>query len=1517
MNRCNLNLRSVVICVVVVAAQLMAGQSLRNSFTLQLDGIHDSAMVSIGSKPALAIKRYATIKLFGDTLPSSPSPSHSPDVFFEGHDTATFWYVDKDNKRIMRQRSIIQPSGTPVTLAPDREIDLKNVVAYSYLHVDKGSGGYLSSIVQNAENGFPYLSLHDGTGARNIDTTKKYGWLYASQAVLQGDTFLVVTSSDVETVKLKKVYARGNNVSVIEDATIFTGKKTADSSLLNCAVAADPDGDIIALSTRGGPGSVKYLEYKLLDRSLNTIFAGKLANPVGDDNFYYYDDAGIVSYADNKFAVATWDQAGVYLNLFKKNGNSINVTTSKVIDKPGMKFVTIAASGRYLVIACVGDRDGNSMNTIEGIHYKIVNGEPDSARTITLSDAAVPIIVNDNFSTAINSAVNDSGLFAVTWRNQLRVAGCIWTYRGIRHSSGFYQSPVEVIPAEIDSLLFKPVNTSLSSSTSWNTTGKIRSGTTPEACSTGTWISFNDQAVLQSAKNNANYFQYRIYLSRKTSGVIDSFNTPRISSVNITWNAQPRISAIDSVVSGSALTPGVVFGDTVNIISRSDTARFHLDCIDPDSGDQGTISVSLPAVETSQSFPGGDVENVNFSILPLPASDTVYSCTLKVKDQEQWNGVSKLLNFRTRNLLPQLQMSIGHTRTLNGVKDSVLLTNDTVLVLQEEDTFYVYYSVQDSNDPLTVQGSVVLHNDTGIISIDSTGPGNIKVFRLIADTVVPRDTVFFGVRSIDKDTSVGFTIKSIVNHKPVISHIVIGNETLTNGDTANVVIDDSALFEVVVHDTDLAFGDTATYSYRTESGTGTLTTVNSRGTLLLLPDENDTLVVFRVNDRFGRTDSFTIHCAFPWFETDSATYPEFDSALEHLMNKFSLIDGSEIVDTIMLPVFNNGRNDLVITEIRIGESHNNWLKVIAECDDDSIILTRSKLVFTGACAVEQHSVWNMLVVASAEKLTGDSIVTDTLTITTNDPRHRIMKIPVQIECNDLPRVVAISPFFEPNVPYRTLSKKTAYRFPPHASIEVSFSEPMDTASARSAISIHSVNDRRFTGIEEPIPLTFTWMQNATKLSILPDYQKTSPSFRVKPPSGLFIPTDSIMLVISSSLHDQANTPSGPNPLDLNIDLQRDNNSDTAIGLRIDSIAFTIAQIDPQPGRSDIRRDESVTLTFSAPAYIGTIDTSCVNNRSFTVTSRYNEGKPLRFSKVTKSSSSVVFSFEQELFYRDSLECSYASRWIRDSLGYATDNNEDGIDATIFDSSARQDDLSWGYRVKALSVVSVDPESASVRKEVSPLITLRFDGKIPGGVFDMDTSLQNRSISIGSGRTGFTSLADIRFTDDSTSVIVRPRLTFFSNDSVYCQFKGFTDDFRYAQQVNLPSDSLVFGTYSWHFHSGEIGFYTYPNPYTPNSNSRHCKDNGPCGIWFKNLHTLSEDIYEVRIRIYSMNAHPVFDTHRTGVSIRFNANGTEELPQWKWDTRNNRGDLTASGIYLYTISDVKGTLLKKGKLVIAR
>jgi len=171
---------------------------------------------------------------------------------------------------------------------------------------------------------------------------------------------------------------------------------------------------------------------------------------------------------------------------------------------------------------------------------------------------------------------------------------------------------------------------------------------------------------------------------------------------------------------------------------------------------------------------------------------------------------------------------------------------------------------------------------------------------------------------------------------------------------------------------------------------------------------------------------------------------------------------------------------------------------------------------------------------------------------------------------------------------------------------------------------------------------------------------------------------------------------------------------------------------------------------------------------------------------------------------------------------------------------------------------------------------------------------------------------ITISDDSLQVRLVPSWKFFSNDTIACRFTGFSSTYSYTGGDNLPGPSAS-GSYSWTVYTGVTGFYTFPNPYRPSKDPRHCGGSGPCGVVFKNLHVIRRGVDQVRIRIFNIRSVPVYDSRL----IRFEPESSTYKPQWVWNTRNEGGQEVSSGVYYYAVYDEKDRVLLRGKLMIVR
>ena len=81
---------------------------------------------------------------------------------------------------------------------------------------------------------------------------------------------------------------------------------------------------------------------------------------------------------------------------------------------------------------------------------------------------------------------------------------------------------------------------------------------------------------------------------------------------------------------------------------------------------------------------------------------------------------------------------------------------------------------------------------------------------------------------------------------------------------------------------------------------------------------------------------------------------------------------------------------------------------------------------------------------------------------------------------------------------------------------------------------------------------------------------------------------------------------------------------------------------------------------------------------------------------------------------------------------------------------------------------------------------------------------------------------IRVIPDHRSITFQPDVKFFSNDSIYCSFAGISKNYRYSKSSNIPAGGDAYAARNWHFFTGHIGFYTFPNPYKP-ENQKHCNE----------------------------------------------------------------------------------------------
>jgi hypothetical protein len=940
---------------------------------------------------------------------------------------------------------------------------------------------------------------------------------------------------------------------------------------------------------------------------------------------------------------------------------------------------------------------------------------------------------------------------------------------------------------------------------------------------------------------------------------------------------------------------------------------------DNDPSEKVYLKASWPGDGSAEEL-NGNFPETSTIFLHSSLKDTSTQCSVYVWDSRGWNAKPVLLNYKSKNALPQLTIE-GIFNTDDEVQDTFSITDKSNVYIQEADSLQLTYTVFDVNDTGRVMGYLYYEKAGSLTLMDSTGQNGIGTICIRGDTIPPASEYLYHIRARDNDTTIQHSFNLHVNHSPAFKILTIQGDTIISGDTVRSRIGDTIHIQISVHDTDCSFGDTLTYLLKTPHGSDSVISPKTSTIIQWTPSKIDSINIVVVHDRYGKSDSIVFFQKYPWFETDKLIFSQFANAIDSLLNHVSLIVDSKECDSIVLPIFNSGSDTLKVGSIQFNKRIGKWFSVRLPSDTGTKINSGAEMGSFDTLRIAPSETKTIKCFFSADSLFGDSILIDTIIIVTNDYSHSEIPIRIGLEYNDLPKIVSINPDFSPGIPWKlTKQKASIYTFPPHASICIQFSEPVDTTSIQNGLTVYSRKDSLVSNSIDPIRVIREWSQNFTKLNCYASYSKPSSAFSFFPPESLFIPTDNLAVRLSGTISDRAKTPSGPNGLDVNMDFKRDDSQDdTTTTMNVDSIYFSVLSISPSPNDTQVRLKPVVTLSFSASVYSTSVDKALKDNRTLIIRSKYNNGEQLDFDSINVDKNKASFHIAQMLFYCDSLWCKYNSSSVKNSMGFQSDNNRDGIASTMFDTTDTTDDLNWSYRIKNIHLVSHQPEDGGIIKEISPAVIMDFDDIVDSSVVDTDTSKNNRSFKIGSiYEPSYSAYKSITFINGGKTIQIQSKRKFFSRDSVFFVFSGFPKNYSYKKSRNLPGDSSEnFDRYSWTFYTGNTGFYTFPNPYKPGKDPRHCDDHGPCGIWFKNLHVLKNGVKDLIVKIYSMNTHPVYNSQKAGVVIHFEENSTEHLPQWLWDTRNQNGDLVASGLYFYTIADLDHTILTKGKIMIVR
>jgi len=1479
-------------------------------------------------------------KVYGDINPAGFSGVRSPDVISFAADSFTFFWARPKTaltERIWRRDFKLGPSGA---VAYDSyAIDSTGVPPVNYLHADENGEQFVVSFLDDDYSGTIYGTNENDTNAIKLTD---YDGAYFSQCHYDTDTFLVsyLINKDPVVLVARKVLSTATqltsiyNFPISSDQRLGGGGAVWDGRITNSSIAADENGNVFVTMTRGKRDQDKVLDYKYYNRFFNQLDTNNIATNINrtlDSVDFKYDDAPCVSYGPGKYAVTHWDTTGIWLHTLVWNGSTLDKTSQQIVARPGCRYPTLAVNDSFLVVVWKGDHLENGVSGIEAKRYHLRTGNPFDTPLLEqrYSNAGTSYIRDDGTgeNTILNAAMDSLGSVGVIWESGNQIFTAIWVYRTTTWPSGYWISPADSVAMEEgDSLKFYPSTLDTFYSNRGVVYDSIQLSHDP-AVWNNPWVSLSDSAELEDGtKSDYKYFRYKIQMERDPE---DSVYTPLMKKITLPYNVKPVIESINTVSVGGSVNVSPAFNDTDTVYSRLDTISFGISVRDQDSTDTLIVTTAFTS-DSTVTLTGARNYDQTFRFDPVVISDTVIQALFSASDNNGWNADDKFYSIYTRNFIPDVMVQVLFDTSGNGLPDTVTVTSNTSFTMQETDSISFLYSYNDLNDPDSLCHFYLrLGADTS--AIDSLDVGGSGTYKITGDTSVSAGvrTALFMAR--DLDTTVVKQVSFGINHFPEIKEILYRGDTLAKGDSIFAIIGDTLDLTFVIEDVDVANGqDSMTYIFSYGTVSDTITRGDTALTIQFAPKQSDTLLSLTVFDNFRVADSATFFYRFPWLALDSADNPAYVEARESLQSRFSLVVGSSAEDTIDVPFVNLGEDTASLYQFDFTRNEFNWLHLALNQNGSLARFDGSELSAIAPLVINTNETKTVSVIVNTGTLSSDGEVYDTLLISTSDPRVPVDSLPVYLEYNDLPRYVESRYEFSRDRPFWLSKKKRGaaiadYEFPPHSELMLGFSEPLDSGSAIGAITIYSVYDSIATGIVQPIPHRQRWSVDYTRVYIRPEYNFSSQHFGLRPPEGMFIPTDSIRVLLSYTLTDTAKTPSGPNPLDVNDDFVRDTSGFKSLSFRVDSITFNLLEFYPDSTIDTVPPNTPIILRFSDGVYPGSIDTSLTDNKTLVVTSMYSGTDTVGFDSVVVAGSRVFFYPEIEFYSNDTVRCQYRSFSARDTLGFPIDGNKDGVPIGLYDSTATDDDIIWHFAVRPITLVAVTPDSASENNSHKSAITLTFSDPLLDGIFDTDTATENLSFQAYSSlhNGGHVSFRDISISQDRLRVTCTPRRAYLGLDTITCFFRGFSTQFSYDSSSNLPAnENEVYGAYEWFFRITNEEFYTYPIPYKPSLDPRHCSGaipESPCGIWFKNLHLLDPSgiTTSLRIVVYNMNTHPVFSTKSAGIELPIDTQRGTGIKEWKWHTKNQMDHEVATGIYFYVIYNQKNKALKKGKLLIVR
>lgn len=838
----------------------------------------------------------------------------------------------------------------------------------------------------------------------------------------------------------------------------------------------------------------------------------------------------------------------------------------------------------------------------------------------------------------------------------------------------------------------------------------------------------------------------------------------KVDSLIIRYNVKPRRPVLDSVGIGNA--PRAAFDSLAayEVLSRKDSVHLDVSGIDAENQSQATFYLILDgrradSVTVGRSSPG--TYRSRFSFLPPETLPNPIPIAVQMRDSSGW--ISLPLEFRPafRNHAPSGTLSAVRGRgrdssgvyrpVTSGVADTVPVASDGTLVLQIGDTAVALVRLDDRNDDTVTLR--VLRNGADILD-RRAAVRDLQTFRIAADTSPPLvDTL--AVLAIDQDTSTTLRFLLRPNRLPSIDSVWLAAFTDKPGARQDgpfdVVRDFAADMGLQVphglpavlrlgwSDADQAYGDGAriswaVYSSKAGCASGDLACydrsvppdADSLATGLALPEE---IVAVRATDSTGAFLERRIRLEYPIFDTTGAA--SFRAALDSLVRALEFVVGSSrTADTIEATLANTGNVPLQILSVATGRDARAWLSLKLSWETtgtpprkDSLIVagrTDSNAVTAGrSVSVAPGARLTVAIRANCGTLRGDSVLTDTLVLRTNDLANPYIRIPVRMVHNDLPLLRISHLGGSPGPAGGFNDAGLPDLLPVRSRLVFAFSEPVRILDPAARIRVYSYLDSlKNPGGHEAIPGQYLYRSKpaspklasgslrisgaagvqgsarvaadslADTLIYIPAYARASDSLKVRPRPGAFIHGDVLRIAVSNGVTDRVG-----NSLDLRLDkLARAPGSvDTAWSVRVDTGSFRVASTEPAGGEKKWDPDRLIRVRFnrklglpppSGPDTLTALDFSRLQGDSnqgvwIRSTVRGDRRYDFHFIGVEGGDSTLLIRLRPKLAAFDTVTVRL-SGGIADIDGLTLDGNGDGFPSRFYDPADTTDDFAFTF-----------------------------------------------------------------------------------------------------------------------------------------------------------------------------------------------------------------------------------------------